>query len=59
MLFFYNDTAIRAQAITYILVLQLSFFSIAAHQMLQPHVLDVAITCIFSQGCNHIKQTPT
>jgi hypothetical protein len=42
-----NDTAIRAQAITYILVLQLSFFAIAAHQMLQPHVLDVAITCLF------------
>jgi hypothetical protein len=46
------------QAITYILVLQLSFFfAIAAHQWLQPHLKDVAITCIFTRLQPHQANT--
>jgi hypothetical protein len=52
-----NHTAIRVQTITYILVFQLSFFGIAAHQWLQPHVKDVAITCIFTRLQPHQANT--
>jgi hypothetical protein len=33
------------------------FFAIAAHQWLQPHVKDVAITCIFTRLQPHQANT--